>query len=281
MAQRPQTRNPGQDPKRDEGIFMIRRVNRCTQIPAGGFVIHLRNFIDLGPLWIHTSSLNLFPRLAFHCTMQHTVASSTAQAGLVCTVKESTPKRSVEPFPQESAGVLIAAVEAAKAGDPEAWTVLRQRYQLPLYAFVCELVRNPETALDLVQETLINAIRYLPTLRENKRFGSWLFSIAHQKCTHHWRRPNPSEPGEEPDLEDQPDQGLNPREWLIAQEQEQAFLAGLQKLAEPHREVVLLHCLEEFSLEEIAQLTQTPLGTVKSRLHYARRSLRTAMENRS
>ncbi len=213
--------------------------------------------------------------------MQHSASTTSALAEPVCTMEQSAPQRPGESVPLESELSLVGAVEAARGGDADAWTVLRQRYQLPLYTFVCELVRNPETALDVVQETFINAIRYLPTLRENGKFGSWLFSIARQKCTHHWRRPNPSEPGEEPDLQDQPDQGLNPREWLIAQEQEEAFLAGLQKLAEPHREVVLLHCLEEFSLEEIAQITQTPLGTVKSRLHYARRSLRTEMEARS
>jgi len=65
-------------------------------------------------------------------------------------------------------------VVAARAGSPEAWDALFQRYQLPLYSYVFELIRNEHIALDLVQETLISAARHLLSLRDDDRSGSWL-----------------------------------------------------------------------------------------------------------
>src|SRR5271170_4669237 len=79
-------------------------------------------------------------------------------------------------------------VEQAKAGEPEAWSVLFRRYQLPLYVYVFELVRNEQTSLDIVQETFIAAVRHIGGLRDDEKFGSWLFGIAHQKVIQLWRK---------------------------------------------------------------------------------------------
>jgi RNA polymerase sigma-70 factor (ECF subfamily) len=68
------------------------------------------------------------------------------------------------------------------------------------------------------------------------------------------------------------------QELLIRKEQEDAFMKLLDQLALPHRAVLLLHFIEEFSLEEIARITETPIGTVKSRLHYARKALKKLLE---
>jgi len=65
---------------------------------------------------------------------------------------------------------------------------------------------------------------------------------------------------------------------LIRKEQEDAFMKALGQLAVPHRAVLLLHYIEDFPLEDIARITGTQLGTVKSRLHYARRALRKLLE---
>src|SRR4029078_9213588 len=79
-------------------------------------------------------------------------------------------------------------VAQARAGEPAAWDTLFKRYQLPLYVYIFELVRDEQTSLDLVQETFINAVRHLGSLREDAKFGSWLFGIAHQKCIQQWRK---------------------------------------------------------------------------------------------
>ena len=169
-------------------------------------------------------------------------------------------------------------VREARAGEPEAWETLLARYRLPLYAYVFELVHHEQTALDVVQESFINAARHIHSLREDGKFGSWLFNIAHQKCIQQWRKQRPSEVPIDPLEEDCPDREPGPEELLIRKEQEETFMKALDQLALPHRAVVLLHCIEEFPLEEIARITGTQLGTVKSRLHYARRALRKILE---
>lgn len=175
-------------------------------------------------------------------------------------------------------------VAAARAGDARAWDVLFQRYQLPVYAYVNELVRHEQTALDVVQESFIAAARHIGTLADDARFGSWLFSIAHQKIIQHWRRR-----GREAALFEAAGEGVvefvetedDPAQWLLRKEEEQRFHEVLAKLPPPQRAVVLLHFLEDFPLADIAGITGAPLGTVKSRLHHAKRALRRLMKEPS
>jgi RNA polymerase sigma-70 factor (ECF subfamily) len=165
-------------------------------------------------------------------------------------------------------------VQGAKSGNPEAWHVLFKRYQLPLYVYARELVHDEQASLDIVQESFINAARHLGGLQDNARFGSWLFSIAHQKCIQHWRKRRPDPVPIESEEADYESGEADPREFLIRKEQEAAFMKLLEQLPVPHRAVLLLHCVEDFSVEEIARITDAPPGTVKSRLHYARQSLK-------
>jgi len=173
---------------------------------------------------------------------------------------------------------LQLPVREARAGEPEAWEALLARYRLPLYAYVYELVHQEQTSLDLVQETFISAARHINTLQRDEKFGSWLFSIAHQRCIQHWRKQRPAEIPIDPLDEDFPEPEPGPQELLIRKEQEEAFMKLLGQLAMPHRAVLLLHFVEDFSLEEIARITGTQIGTVKSRLHYARKALRRLLE---
>ena len=169
-------------------------------------------------------------------------------------------------------------IQAARAGDAEAWGVLLARYRLPLYAYVFELVHHEQTSLDIVQESFINAARHIAGLRDDAKFGSWLFNIAHQKCIQHWRRARPEEIAIDPQDEALPDFEDGPRELLIRKEQVGEFMRLLDQLALPHRAVLLLYFVEDFSLEEIAGITATNLGTVKSRLHYARKAFKKLFE---
>ena len=172
-------------------------------------------------------------------------------------------------------------VAAARAGSPDAWDALFQRYQLPLYAYVFELIRSEQDALDVVQETFIRATRHLDSLREDDRFGSWLFSIAHQKCVDRWRKSGREEPLEPEIAEALPDFENDPGELLIRREQESEFMKLIEQLPLPQRSALLLHFVEDFPLEEIARITGTSLGTVKSRLHYAKKALRALWDEQS
>ena len=169
-------------------------------------------------------------------------------------------------------------VAAARAGSPAAWEALFQRFQLPLYAYAFELVRHEQTALDVVQETFIRATRHLDSLRDDTRFGSWLFSIAHQKCVDRWRRSGREEPLEQEVADTLLDEMGDPGELLVRREQEEQFMKLVEQLPPPQRAVLLLRFVEDFSLEEIAGITGTQLGTVKSRMHYAKLALRKLVE---
>lgn len=169
-------------------------------------------------------------------------------------------------------------VAEARGGDADAWDALFHRYQLPLYAYVCELVHDEQASLDIVQETFINAARHIGQLREDARFGSWLFGIAHQKCIQRWRRQRPDSDPVEMHETELADREKNPADWLIGKEQEERFMKCLAQLTPAHRAVLLLHFIEEFSIEDIAAITDAAAGTVKSRLHYAKKELRQILE---
>lgn len=172
-------------------------------------------------------------------------------------------------------------VQQAKAGNAQAWDALFKRYQLPLYVYVFELVHDEQTSLDLVQETFVNAVRHIGALREHAKFGSWLFGIAHQKCIQRWRKQSRDEALREElenagvDFEESPD------ELVIRREQEAEFMKLLNTLPLPQRSALLLFYMEEFSLEEIARITEATVGTVKSRLHYARKALKSMIEEKT
>jgi RNA polymerase sigma-70 factor, ECF subfamily len=170
-------------------------------------------------------------------------------------------------------------VREARAGEPGAWETLFKRYQLPLYVYVFELARDEQTSLDIVQETFISAARHIGGLQDDEKFGSWLFSIAHQKCVQRWRKRSKEESLLEEQTDDFIEYAEGPLDLLIRKEQEEAFMTLLYQLPIPQRSVLLLHFVEDFSLGEIANITGAQLGTVKSRMHYAKKALRKLYED--
>jgi RNA polymerase sigma-70 factor (ECF subfamily) len=181
--------------------------------------------------------------------------------------------------------VVVAEIEhlpvrQARAGDPAAWDALFRRYQLPLYTYAFELLHEQQASLDVVQETFINASRHIGSLREDGKFGSWMFGIAHQKCIQRWRKQNREETALAEFAAAQPGTGIgeDALDLLIREEDDAEFLRCIETLPLPQRSALLLHFLEGFSLEEIATATGVPLGTVKSRLFHAKRALREILE---
>jgi len=169
-------------------------------------------------------------------------------------------------------------VPQARAGEAAAWDTLFRRYQRPLYVYIYELVQDEQTGLDVVQETFVAAVRYLDSLRDDAKFGSWLFGIAHQKCIQRWRRQHREAGLHEELAGTDPGFDASPDDLLIRRESETRFMELLNQMPLPQRSVLLLHYIEEFSLEEIAGITETSLGTVKSRMHYAKKLLRKLVE---
>lgn len=172
----------------------------------------------------------------------------------------------------------LLPVHAARSGDPEAWNALFLRYQLPLYTFVSTRIPDEQTALDIVQDTFINAVRHIGTLQQNVRFGSWLFAIAHQHCARYFRKAHREDPVSDSfNFETANTVEFDPGQELERKEDHEAFLAALDTLPDRHRSILVLHYLDEFTLDEIRDILSIPAGTVKSRLHHARLLLRESL----
>lgn len=176
----------------------------------------------------------------------------------------------------EVADIEQLPVAQARAGEPAAWDTLFRRYQMPLYVYVFELIRDEQASLDIVQETFIASVKHLGCLRDDGKFGSWLFGIAHQKVIQRWRKRTEVLFDEVPETPDEFE--TSPDDLLIRREQEAEFMKLLEQLPPPQRAVLLLHFIEDFSLEEITRITETQIGTVKSRLHYAKKALKKLLE---
>jgi RNA polymerase sigma-70 factor (ECF subfamily) len=176
------------------------------------------------------------------------------------------------------AGQEQLPVAEARDGKGEAWLILFRRYRLPIYAYVFELLHDEQASLDVVQETFVAATRHIAALRDDDKFGGWLFGIAHQKCLQQWRKENREAAAMELLAAAPEEFDDGPGELLVRREQEARFMKLLDQLPPPHRAVLLLHFLEGFSIEEIAEITGANPGTVKSRIHYAKKSLRKLLE---
>jgi RNA polymerase sigma-70 factor (ECF subfamily) len=171
-------------------------------------------------------------------------------------------------------------VQAARSNDESAWEQLFRSYQLRLFAYANGLTGDREAAFDIVQESFARAVSHIGGLRDDARFGSWLFGIAHQRCMHYFRRTRREAVllGDQRDAQGREGDGPDPRDALLSAERAQALYALVDQLPLPQRSALLLHVLGGFSLEDIAGIAAVPVGTVKSRLHHAKRALRSLIE---
>lgn len=171
-------------------------------------------------------------------------------------------------------------VQAARNNDESAWDQLLRSYQLRLFAYANGLTGDREAAFDIVQESFARAVAHLGALRDDAKFGSWLFGIAHQRCVLHFRRTRREAAlfRDEPEPREHEDGGPDPLGALLSAEQAQALFALVDRLPLPQRSALLLHVLGNLPLGEIAGIASVPVGTVKSRLHHAKRELRRLIE---
>ena len=163
----------------------------------------------------------------------------------------------------------------AQLGDREAYSALFARYNRRLLYYLRRLV-GPTDADDVLQEVWMTVIKKLAALERAEAFKPWLYRIAHNRAISRLRR----RPGEVP-LDEVPEEREIDPATSPADEDERAFDAydaaalhrGLARLSPAHREVLTLRFLERLSYQEIAEVVGCTLGTVRSRIHYAKRSL--------
>jgi RNA polymerase sigma-70 factor (ECF subfamily) len=160
-----------------------------------------------------------------------------------------------------------------QAGDPDAFRVLFSRYEPPIRYYLLKMLGSPEAAGDASQEVWLDVHRGITRLRQPGSFRSWLYRIARDRAFRAIRESR-SQPRLIADVDLAAGQLV---EEFTAEDAERIHLA-LDRLSPEHREVLLLRFVEDLPYEEIAGVTGCNLGTVKSRIHYAKRLLRHEME---
>jgi RNA polymerase sigma-70 factor (ECF subfamily) len=189
-----------------------------------------------------------------------------------------------EPSPAPSPPQIDEAVlvKRAKQGDLSAYDDLVRRYQERIYATVYHMTSNHEDANDLAQDAFIKAFHALKSFKGGSSFYTWVYRIAVNKTINFLKqRKNRSLMSlDDIDFNAEHDPDLvalvsekTPRREINLSELQEKLNEAMQKLSEPHRLVVTLHDVQGLSHDEIAEIMKCNIGTVRSRLFYARQQL--------
>jgi len=186
-----------------------------------------------------------------------------------------------ETKPQAGSAAGVGRIEEeiwvlqAQRGDEEAFGQLMDRYDRKLVYYLMRFTASPELALDVAQEVWISVFRCLRKLHNPGVFRAWLYRIAHAKVVSQIRK----QVREDQVLESfsaEQEQSLSDEEPISGDPE--LVRRALATLSAEHREVLVLRFLEDMSLEEVAHALDCRLGTVKSRLHYAKQALKAQIE---
>ncbi|HZL42275.1 MAG TPA: sigma-70 family RNA polymerase sigma factor [Verrucomicrobiae bacterium] len=176
----------------------------------------------------------------------------------------------------------VELVTRARRGDLGAYDELVRRYQERIYATIYHMTSNHEDANDLAQEAFIKAFQALKTFKGGSSFYTWVYRIAVNKTINFLKQRKNRTAMSLNDLdfnaEHDPDlvalvSDKTPRREASLNELQEKLNTALQKLSEPHRLVVTLHDVQGSTHEEIAKIMDCNVGTVRSRLFYARQQL--------
>jgi RNA polymerase sigma-70 factor (ECF subfamily) len=163
-------------------------------------------------------------------------------------------------------------VMRCQAGDGAAFEQLVVGFSPRLRYFLRRILGESQCIEDVLQDVWLQVFRGLPRLVDAAAFRTWLYRIARDRAYREFRRrPPPVQLQEDSDVALGPD-GSND---IAAESIEQVHVA-LKQLAQEHREVLVLRFLEGMSYEDIAEVIGCPLGTVRSRIHYAKLALQSA-----
>ena len=183
-----------------------------------------------------------------------------------------------------------AVITELKAGSEEAYAWLIAQYQQPIYSLVYRIVRDPSDAADTTQEVFLKVYRGMKHFNGSSTLKTWMYRIAVHEASNrrrwwfrHKARETPLEPswGQEQavaarlePVDTVVDEGPSPFHNAAQEELKARVEKELRQVAEPYRTAVVLRDIEEFSYEEIAEIMEVSLGTVKSRLTRGREALK-------
>ena len=172
-------------------------------------------------------------------------------------------------------------IQRARQGDQKAFEALLNQYKNLVYAIMIKMVRNPQEAEDLTQEAFMKAFHAIHSFNEEYAFSTWLMKIATNNCIDFLRKKklktfSIDEPVQQKDSEihfELPAVDPTPERKLMNNEQAKIIRQAIEELPPLYRHVIVLRHQEEKSYEEIAEILQIPLGTVKARIFRAREML--------
>ena len=181
-------------------------------------------------------------------------------------------------------------VSRAREGDMRAYDVLVTRHRGRVFAMIRNMIHQEAEAWDLSQEVFIKAWQALPRFEAKARFSTWLYRIAHNVVYDWTRRKRIESVGElndeiferdriDPASATTPEAGEAPDEAMARGELRMKIEAALAKLTPEHREAVLLKDVQGLAYKEIAEVMGTSIGTVMSRLFYARQKLQSLLKH--
>ena len=162
-----------------------------------------------------------------------------------------------------------------RRGQKSAFEQLFRAWERPLFYYIRRLVDNEQVAWQILQETWVKVLRGIRKLREPRNLPAWLYSVARKTAMSHFRAEYAKQAffDNNGNITDTAECDHAPN----FDDAEQVHY-GLGRLSLPHREVLTLFFLQDLSVEEIAHVLEIPVGTVKSRLYYAKRSLKAVLE---
>lgn len=168
----------------------------------------------------------------------------------------------------------------ARQGDADAFEQILYAYERLIYSIAYHMTGNAEDARDITQESALKIYRSLPSCHETKGLKPWICKITQNTCLDHLRkrksRPVVSYDAmlEQGNAAEREDSDPTPEQRMMSKESQRKILLAINKLPPEQRLVITLRGIKNMSYEEIAEITDTSLGTVKSRISRARASLR-------
>jgi RNA polymerase sigma-70 factor (ECF subfamily) len=173
---------------------------------------------------------------------------------------------------------IVDLVERARAGDRPAYGELVQRFQPTVYAVALARLRNPAEAQELAQEVFIHGMTKLDQLRDPRCLGGWLRQITVRMALNRLTRRGPVRGAEPEVLENAAAATVGPLDEMVRAEQRAELWNGLHRLKELDRATLVAFYIRGRSLRQMSREFETPVGTIKRRLHVARKRLRQQLE---
>ncbi len=191
---------------------------------------------------------------------------------MLATLVETSPKDS------KKWSDLAHLVRLAQVGDREAFGRLVEQFERTVYAVCLRRLGNPSEAAELTQDVFLHVMKRLDQLREPERFAGWLRQVAARMAINRATRKLPPPNVETEILEGAGEVRNDPLDELIARERAQRLWEAMNKLKTLDRETLIAFYIQGQSLVEIADQLDAPIGTIKRRLHTARKRLKAELQ---